>query len=389
MNIPRNLLLLYVSSFFMGFTFGYFKWVMPLLLMESEGALILGSVFSLSFLITAFTAFSGGILADRTGRRSIVVCGTFLFALGASFILGSLWVSWLLVLGVILVFMSPSFYRPAMNALITESTQEAYLGRAFSIIPVLTLVGMSLGSGVLGIITEDIGVSYALWVSLACAWTAVLLRMGICEPARKSESEPSPISITFGVIKENPSLILFALIVIGVGVTGWFGVYFPSFLSDVMSLGEKTIGFLFSVFLISEAVMQPVAGWFTDKFNEKWALAINLGGSGILVVLFVLFSQIHVLTALLFIVFSSSLSGFYNIGYSVYIAHATQEKTRGTVYGGMETLSSLSSVPAPVIGAFLWEKSPFLAFYLIGITSIGFLLFLVKVKVKKREIQEI
>jgi hypothetical protein len=49
----------------------------------------------------------------------------------------------------------------------------------------------------------------------------------------------------------------------------------------------------------------------------------------------------------------------------------------------METLNSLSSVPAPIIGALLWDTSPFLAFIVIGVSNITFLLFLAKMKVKR------
>lgn len=383
MRISRNLQLLYSSTFFTGFAFGYFRWVMPLLLMESGGALVLGTVFSFSFLITAAVAFSGGILSDKVGRRLVIVCGTLLFALGATFILTSLLVPLLLVCGVVLISTSPSFYGPTIDALITESTDEAYLGRAFSIVPILALVGMSSGSGILGYVTEELGISYALLVSFACAWAALLIRTFITEPPRSEDSTSSPSLDQIKIITENRSLIFFVFIVIGSGLTGWFGIYFPSFLSEIMSISEKTIGILFSLFLISEAAMQPVAGWFTDRFNEKWSLAINLGGSGILILLFVFFSEIHVLTAILLIVISSSLSGFYGVGYSVFIAHATHRGIRGTVYGGIETLNSLSSVPAPIIGALLWNESPFLAFIVIGVSNISFLLFLAKMKVKR------
>jgi len=383
MKIPRNLLLLYISSFFLGFAFGFFRWVMPLLLMESEGAVILGTVFSISSVVTAFVAFSGGILSDRYGRRLIIVCGTILFALGSTLLIASHTIPLLLIFGVVFILMSPSFYRAAVDALISESADDAVLGRAFSVMPVLTLVGMSSGSVVLGYITESVGLLYAMTVSLVCAWVAVFVRILIIEPLKKTKAERSELSLSqIKAVVENRYLIFFAFIVIGTGLISWFGIYLPSFMSEVMLMGEKTIGILFSVFSISQAVMQPVAGWFIDKFNERWALAVNLGGSGIFVLLFVFFSQINLFAAILSIVVSSSLSAFYNVGYSVYIARATKEKIRGTVFGGMETLGFLSSVPAPLIGAFLWEKSPYLTFAIIGIGNIGLLTFLMK-KVEK------
>lgn len=383
MNIPRNLLLLYVSSFLLGFAFGYFRWVLPLLLMESEGAVILGTVFAISSVVTAFVAFSGGILSDRFGRCLIIVGGTVFFATGTTLLMASQTVPLLLILSVILIMMSPSFYRAAVNALITESADDAVLGRAFSILPVLTLVGMSSGSAILGYITESAGLHHAMSVSFVCAWAAVGARMLIREPVKKTEIYCSPLSFNqVRAVTMNRYLILFAFIVIGTGLISWFSIYLPSFMSEIMSIGEKTIGILFSIFSIGQAVMQPVAGWFIDKFNERSALAVNLGGSGIFILLFLFFSHINVYAAIASLVISSSLSAFYNVGYSVYIARGTNEGIRGTVFGGMETLGFLSSVPAPLMGAFFWEKSPYLTFALVGIGNIGLLSFLVK-KVEK------
>ena len=386
MKIPRNLILLYTSSFFMGFAFGYFRWVIPILLMKTEGALILGTVFTFSSFITAFIAFSGGILSDKYGRRLIIVGGTLLFAAGATFLLASQAFPLFLVFGALLIYTSPAFYRPAVDALITESADIAFLGRAFSVMPVLTLVGMSSGSAVLGYITESAGLLAAASVSFVCAWIAVMIRTLITEPSRRSDPSSSKLSMSqIRAVVERKYLIFFALIVVGTGFISWFGIYFPNFLSEVMLLGERNIGILFSALSISQAATQPVAGWFIDKFNERWALAVNLGGSGTFVLLFIFFSRINLTAAIAFIVISSSVSAFYNVGYSVYIARATHESTRGTVFGGMETLGSLSSVPAPIFGALLWERSPYLPFIIFGFSNLCFLSLLWKAKVKNEK----
>ena len=386
MIIPRNLLLIYSSSFLMGFAFGYFRWIIPIILMETKGALILGTVFTFSFLITAFLAFSGGFLSDRYGRRLIIIGGTLLFATGATFLLASKVFPVLLVFGVLLIYTSPSFYRPAVDALITESTRIALLGRAFSVMPVLTLVGMSSGSVVLGFITESAGLLTAASVCCACAWIAVIFRVLIIEPSQQSEHSSSSFPYwNVRAIVQKQYLLFFAFIVVGTGLISWFGIYFPNFLSEILLLGEKKMGILFSILSISQAVMQPVAGVFTDRFNERWALGVNLGGSGVFVLLFVFFSRINIIIALFFILASSSLSAFYNVGYSVYIARATHEHVRGTVYGGMETLGSLSSVPAPFIGALLWEKSSYLPFIIFGFCNLCYLCLLFKTKVKNEK----
>jgi MFS family permease len=386
MKIPRNLLLLYISSFLIGFSFGYFRWIIPILIMKTEGAVILGTVFTFSSFITAFVAFSGGILSDKYGRRLVIVGGTFLFAMGATLLLASQVISVFLVFGALFIYTSPAFYRPAVDALITESSDRAFLGRAFSVMPVLTLTGMSSGSVILGYITENVGLFTAASVSFTCAWMAVFIRMLITSPGSRSEHSSSGFSFSqIRAVTEKKYLIFFALIVVGTGLISWFGAYFPNFLSEIMLLGEKNIGILFSILSISQAVMQPVAGWFIDRFDERSALAINLGGSGVFVLLFIFFSRINVTAAIISIVISSSLSAFYNVGYSVYIARATQEDTRGTVYGGMETLGSLSSVPAPLVGALLWEKSPYLPFIVFGFSNLCFISLLIKTRVKNEK----
>lgn len=372
LSVPRNFFLLVPTSLLIGFVLGYFMWALPLLLMRASGVNVLGVVFSLSFLLNALLSFSTGFAADVMGRKAILVFATTLFALGALIIFMAPY--WLLPVGIIIVFASSSLHGPALDALLAESMQEEARGKAFGILQFSTLIGLALGSTVLGIVTQSAGLNLALGITVFLALLAIPLRMMLIETkthkSNVSVASASPALLRNAVLLfSNKALLPFSLILIGGSLVSWIMQFMPGYLSEVLGLGESVIGLAYSLTMISQAIGQPVAGWFSDRYGAKRALIVNKVGSAISLILFVLLSTVNPILALAFpFVVGAWLSAFNNVGWSLYIAQNTDEDHRGTIYGSASGLEAISQAPAPILGALLWQIEPRLVF--VG-TAIG------------------
>src|SRR5262245_27828461 len=56
-------------------------------------------------------------------------------------------------------------------------------------------------------------------------------------------------------------------------------------LAKELSLSDVQLGFVFSAFVLGYAVMQPVAGWFADRFGAYRTIAIGIGWWSVLTAL--------------------------------------------------------------------------------------------------------
>lgn len=143
----HNFLYLLPASISAGFIFGYLQWALPLLIMKTGGASLIGKTFSISFLLNAILSLSAGMIADITGRKSLLVMSAIVLVAGNLLILT---MTPLLPLGVILIFMFPYLQRPALNSLLAESVEDKNMGKAFSVMQLVGLLGFTGGSAVLG-----------------------------------------------------------------------------------------------------------------------------------------------------------------------------------------------------------------------------------------------
>jgi MFS family permease len=125
-------------------------------------------------------------------------------------------------------------------------------------------------------------------------------------------------------------------------------------MQDVAGLSTTQIGWLVSIASFTTMVLMMPAGWLSDKKGER---------VGIVAGFFI------VAAGLLVFVNSRAFAGFalawglYGLGdalirpaYNALISKAIPEKLRGTAFGVFSTSLGFMSLPAPYIGALLWQR---------------------------------
>ena len=122
------------------------------------------------------------------------------------------------------------------------------------------------------------------------------------------------------------------------------------------------ISALQSVTAVVAMVLMSPAGWLSDKKGERISIVSGFGAISIGWVVFLVGSDFW------HFVLSRAVVGvgwaLIDPAYSSLISKVVPEKLRGTAFGLFSTSLGLISLPAPWIGARLWESvSPIFPFY--------------------------
>ena len=205
-----------------------------------------------------------------------------------------------------------------------------------------------------------------MFVCAAVFYTlATIIRLFMARKASRGD-EKNPQRLSFTGLRSNLG-IMFTLILSG-GLVTWilindgvrdiaFNLSFnlvPLYYKEIGGLSIQQIGWLESIFGIFMMISTYPAGWLADKRGER--LGITLG-------FLLLFAALMIFL---------EVSGFWGFGfawavlglgvglmspaYQSLISKAIPEKVRGTAFGLFDTSLGLVSLPAPAIGAQLWER---------------------------------
>jgi MFS family permease len=354
--------------------------LLPLYLKELNASVVqIGLFFTISQIVPLAVQILGGWVSDSLGRlRSVAigsVAGNLVFV---GFILAPTW-QWVMS-GMIFSAITRALIGPSFNAYISEQSSENKRARVFGITDTLFMVISVIGPPLGGYLVDN----YSFRIMLVVAWVfyigATIIRVGMARTAARGK-EANPQKLSMGNLRTNLGA-MFGLLLSG-GVVTWVlitdGVrdiafslsnnLFPVYLEEIGGMTYQQIGWLGSVFGISMMLVTMAAGWLADKKGERVGIVI-----GFLLEFVAMFAFMKVSGfwgyALVWAIFGLA-AGMMSPAYNSLISKAVPEKLRGTAFGLFGTSLGLVSLPAPAIGARMWERySPQVPFYLTGLAAL-------------------
>ena len=377
------LLLLFMLAMILANLGGNMYGPLEALYLKDLGASVgqIGLFYTLSQIIPLILQILGGWLSDSIGRlRAIAigsVVGVFTYV---PLILATSW-EWVLVASAIGA-VTRSLVGPSFDAFIADHSAPENRARLFGITQTLFGVVGVVGPLLGGFLVEKMDFKRMLMIAAILYLAATVLRVSMAREAAKS-NEANPTRLTFASLKSNLGMMvaliltggLFTWIMITDGVRDIFFNMSFSFLSvymqDIASLTISQIGLMNSIFGIAMMSVMIPAGWLADRFGERVNIAIS----------FFFMASTFVLIA---IVPPASPAWIYALGwviagvgvglatpaYQSLISKAVPPNLRGVAFGLFSTSLGLVSLPAPVIGGYLWENiSPQFPFLLTAIAS--------------------
>jgi MFS family permease len=340
--------------------------LLPLYLKELNASVVqIGLFFTVSQIIPLVVQILGGWISDSLGRlRSIAIGSLAGNLVYVGFIFAPTW-QWVMS-GMFFSAITRSLIGPSFSAFIAEQSSEKNRARVFGISDTLFMVVGVIGPPLGGFLADTFGFR----IMLVCAWflyfLATVLRVSMARTAARGK-EANPQRLSMGNLKANLGAMT-ALLLSG-GVITWVLIT-----DGVRDIAYSLSGNLMPVYLdqIGGMSYQQI-GWLGLSRTMRSLCPID--GIGFLTEFIAMFTFMQVKGfwgyALVWAVFGLG-TGMMSPAYNSLISKAVPEKMRGTAFGLFGTSLGLVSLPAPWLGARLWERySPRMPFYVTGLAALA------------------
>ncbi|MFZ2198679.1 MAG: MFS transporter [Thermodesulfovibrionales bacterium] len=382
----KNVTIAGLVSFFMDVSSEMIYPLVPLFLANVLGVnksvigLIEGIAESTASLLKVFS----GWFSDRIGNRKwLMAVGYGISTLSRPFVANA--TNWQQVLGSRFIDRFGKGVRTApRDAIIAESADRAYLGRAFgfhrSMDTMGAVVGPALAFFLLGVFSNDY--RKVFWLSMIPGIIAVLLIIFFIKEKRK-----------FVVIHaDSPKLTLkhfdwrfkFFVIIASLFALGNSSDVFLILRAQQVGVSTVIIPMVYLLFNLIYSLSSIPAGMAADKFGKKRVILLG----------FVLFAFLYYGfgaasgTKAIWILFGlyGLFMGLTEGIQKAFLATIIPQDFKATAFGVYNTAVGLAMFPASLIGGWLWDHvSPSATFYFGAITaSASAILFIVFITVVRR-----
>ena len=352
LGLSRDNFLVMLSMLFWGAGEGLWFYVQPLYI-KSLGAdsLEIGFVLSLAPVLMVLILIPSGILADRHGRKKMMVGGSVMGTVAVLLLASAR--DWRQSIVGFLLYWGSTGCLPAFHAYVAHASDRKDLNRNFSLIYAAFAVGMIIFPTVGGFLAERVGFPLALCTAAAFYAVSTLLVVAV------REQPVAPTTAGFGLrdVLSNSRLMIICTVSVFIFLAMFLGQPFaPNYLEEVVGLELVWIGFLGSAHALGATVLGVVLG----KLSEGVA-GLVVGQALVLVSLLLLlrFQAIPVLALSFF------LRGAFNACRALTLGQMGKlvgETASGLAYGLLNTAMGLPWVLAPYMAAWLYTSRPALPF---------------------------
>lgn len=240
--------------------------------LDPTGVLV-GFVISAWFFSRIFMEIPSGVLADRVGKRRLLVGGLALSAVGA-FVCSLANSIYLLILGRTIWGLGTALFFMSNTAVILDLFKSSMRGRALGTFQGIEFIGSFIGAPIGGFIVGFIGYTGVFSLALVlmlCSLSAA----SISKDLRKvdtSRREGSQVSVreavlslgTWGLAAICISNLLRMLIMMGVMST-----VFPLYLNYQLGISVEYIGIIMSLRTVGYILSTVTSGYLSDMFGRK------------------------------------------------------------------------------------------------------------------------
>ncbi len=370
--IMRLFLLTMILANVAGAMYGGF---LPLYL-KSLGANVaqIGVFFTISQIIPLALQILGGWISDSLGRLKSIAAGSVSGVVSyIALILAPTW-GWVF-LGEGLNAITRSLVGPSFGAFVAEESQEGSRAKVYGLVDTFYTIVSIVGPPFGGFLVDRYGFKVMLMVAAIIYTIATVIRVRMASRTRHPGHEGGKKArLEFGALKLNLSAI-FSLVIAG-GVMTWIvvtdgirdisfsfsGNLIPVYLEGVAHMSAQQIGWLGSILGIAMMITSFPAGHLADKRGERMAIALGFALQFAGIMIFIKASSFLVYAVgyfLLGVGFSLMSPAYQSL-----LSKVLPQKLRGTGFGLVQSGLGLFSLPAPAIGARLYENvsptTPFL-----------------------------
>lgn len=349
----------------------------------------IGLFFTVSQIVPLFLQILGGWISDSLGRLRAIAIGSVFGVLGfIPLVMADSW-GWLVV-AVAVGAVARALVGPSFDAFIAEHSTEQNRGKVFGVSQAIFMVVSVVGPPLGGFLAGAFSFKLMLTVAAGLYFIAAVIRIGMAREAAKGETVKKTLS--FATLKSNMST-MFGMVFSG-GLITWIlitdgfrdvsfqlsGNLFPVYMQEFGRLTIQQIGWVNSLFGLCMMLTTIPGGWLSDKVGERVGIAF-----GMVLMAGALFLLVGAPQSGQWVYFVGWAMAGMGLGismpaYQSLISKAVPQHLRGMAFGLFSTSLGIVSLPAPWIGAQLWDKvSPQFPFV---ITALALLISIIPIWIK-------
>jgi DHA1 family tetracycline resistance protein-like MFS transporter len=359
---------------------------------------LMGSVGAAVFVLVQIP---GAYIADKYGRKQIIV--TMTFALSFSYIFYAIAPDWRFVLIGMLVANLTSIYQPALTALEADSIHPEKRGMGYAAVNVIPRIPTVFAPALAGLAVEQFGLVPGMRVIYLLVFVCIIVAASVRMLFLK-ETVVAPRLIVLkeitgafrasfrsmiAVWKIMPSSLKFltvARLLSAFEEPIWF-TFMALYVFDVVGVSVEQWAFVNVVYVAVIIVLGFPLGKLVDRMGRKKILAFTYFFIFTPFIIFFIFSRDLTQLLLAYILFAVGRA-LVVPAYGALQADIVPRDMRGRVLGGLDMLNVLAIIPASAIGGVLYDANPSFPFFLslVFAVVVGLVIVLAVKEPLKREI---
>ena len=381
--LQGNVLVLMTSWVLMNFAGAIPSTYYSLYILELEGTpFIIGIIEFAAFAALASVQFPGGYLADKVGRRGLIVTFTFGITFANLFFVFAQ--SWHFILAGIILQNLFLVYQPALSAIIADSIPSEKRGMGFSMIMFVSNLASIFSPTIAGFLYLQyglvLGVRIAYFAVFAFDLASAIIRIKLTETLQNNTKKTS---IT-GAIKEYPKAVreglsvwrvlprsMFYMFLTNALVSFTFAMLMPYlvvYATQTLHIDGFNWALLMTWFTASMILSSLPCGKLTDKIGRKMPLAVSWVCLSLFPLLFLLGDLRVLFVAYLMFGISNAL---FAAAYQALEADLVPRDMRGKEVGCSQFITYALMSAGGLIGGFIYQfVSPTLPFVLAFIVTL-------------------
>ena len=386
--MTRNYLVLTLTSTLWGIptsiTYTYFS----LYVLDGLGGTetIIGLIAAVGNATFVIFAIIGGHIADLYGRKKLVSLMTLI--LGLSQFLIAIAPTWqFLILAIIIVNMCWIF-EPAFWAMVADSINEQKRGTAFALFSCFNFLPWAIMPSIGGYLIDIHGILPIMrWTYVGLAIVGVIagiIRLSMLtetiSPQNRKAGEQYSLKELGKLVKDafkehlqtwlwmpHSALALTASYILWAFEYGLVEPYWIVYADEIIGVTSTQWGIITAIgSAISIASKILIVGKLLDKFGRRKILLATTASDVLTYLLFIRCGMFVQVLALWIV--SSFIWSFYDPTYSSLEADLIPEERRGRVFAAFGVAWSAFSVPASLLGGFIYERvRPELSFVMASV----------------------
>jgi len=354
---------------------------------------IIGLMGSIGAMVLGLVRIPGAVLADKYGRRQIIVMMTFVIAL--SFLFYIFAPDWRFVLLGMIISNLALIYQPALDAILADSVPPEKRGMGYAAVNVIPNIPTIVAPVIAGILVETYGIVSGMRIVYTiiffCMMAAAIVRLLFL---RETLENPQKIQLgafkvafrdSLGAIREAwkdmPKTLKFVTVAFLVSAfeEPMFRLFTALYVLDVVGVTMMEWGIINTAWVGTTLIFGFPLGKVVDIIGRKKSILfayLFFIPSTLLFLTSRSFTQLFIVY-LLFGVAGCLLMPAYN----ALLADLIPKEKRGRIMGTIVTLNILATVPASALGGLLYGASPVYPFILtmiLGATVSLIILFMVR-----------